>query len=217
MKQVARMKLPADFSPSPYTVLCGKGKDNYNSVGNRRFRVMVSSSLERYTRADTKLAKGRIVQEIIHTVRSAGGGFVKFENGAWYETGDEFAREKTGALFRDYLHGQYRSSAKAKTALRRAKRMLERSSEPNQAPLDGLATSMPRGGVSGYLGVPACEQLPPPEQSEKDKYLEELLFVQQWGRRTDKPVHPAAKSVDGLGFRFELSVPRRFDETSHFH
>jgi hypothetical protein len=52
-------------------------------------------------------------------IRQAGGHFCKCEKGTWFEVGDRCAREKVSAYFRDMLHTQYRSSAKAKTTLRR--------------------------------------------------------------------------------------------------
>lgn len=118
--KVSKGRLSDDFRPTPYTVLCGRGKDCFNYMGNRRFRIIVDLMLERYSLADTKTEKSRIVSEVVQTIRSSGGAFAKFEKGAWWEVGDAVAREKVGALFRDCLHMQYRSSAKAKTARRRA-------------------------------------------------------------------------------------------------
>jgi hypothetical protein len=51
-------------------------------------------------------------------IRQAGGHFCKYEKGAWFEVGDRCARGKVSAYFRDTLHTQYRSSAKAKTKRR---------------------------------------------------------------------------------------------------
>jgi hypothetical protein len=49
-----------------------------------------------------------------------GANFCKNEKGAWFEIGDYNARENVSALLRDLLPTDYRSSAKAKTTLRRA-------------------------------------------------------------------------------------------------
>jgi hypothetical protein len=51
-------------------------------------------------------------------IRQAGGHFCNYEKGAWFEVGDRCARGKVSAYFRDTLHTQYRSSAKAKTKRR---------------------------------------------------------------------------------------------------
>jgi len=117
--------LPLDFTPNNYTVICGRGKDCFNSVGNRRFRIIVNMHLERYQLSASKAEKSTIVSDVVETIRQAGGGFVKYDPGLskWYEASDAVAREKTGAYFRDCLHMEYRSSAKAKTARRRANRL----------------------------------------------------------------------------------------------
>lgn len=121
--KLPRTQLPSDFQPSDYSVICGQGKQQcFNAVGNRRFRIIVDMHLERYSLATTKNEKTQIVREVVDVIRNAGGGFVKFEDGLWYDVGDTFAREKVGALFRDRLHLQYRSSAKAKVARRRKKK-----------------------------------------------------------------------------------------------
>jgi hypothetical protein len=76
--------------------------------------------IERYSRADTKAAKSVIVSEIIDVIHQADGNFCKFKKGAWIEVGDHHAREKVSSLLRDFLHTQYRSSAKAKISRRKA-------------------------------------------------------------------------------------------------
>jgi len=117
-KRVGKGPLPDDFQPNSWTILCGKGKDYFDHVGNRRFRVLVSCHVERYAAASTKVAKSDIVTEIIASVRNAGGCFAKFhqKDGRWYECGDALAREKVGGIFRDSLHTQYKSAAKTKRA-----------------------------------------------------------------------------------------------------
>jgi hypothetical protein len=112
---------PVDFQPSNYSVVCGRGKESFNHVGNRHFRFLTSTFIERYSRADSKAAKSAIVSEIITMIRQADGNFCKFQSGAWFEVGDHHAREKVSALLRDLLHTQYRSSAKAKIARRKTK------------------------------------------------------------------------------------------------
>jgi hypothetical protein len=56
------------------------------------------------------------VSSVVEWFRKASpnGGFVKEMNGVWYEVGDHLAREKVGQALRDRLHGQYKSSTKAK-------------------------------------------------------------------------------------------------------
>jgi hypothetical protein len=103
---------------SDYSVVCGRGKDSFNHVGNRRFRILASMFIGRYSEADSKTAKSAIVTEILAVIRQAGGHFCKNIEGAWFEVGDHHAREKVSSLLRDMLHTQYRSSAKAKLGRR---------------------------------------------------------------------------------------------------
>jgi hypothetical protein len=81
-------------------------------------------------------------------IRQAGGQFCKCEKGAWFEVGDRYAREKVSAYFRDMLHTQYRSSAKAKTTRRR---ILNRSK--TQTPQDGQHVVEGTGGQSDDFSV----------------------------------------------------------------
>jgi hypothetical protein len=115
-------QLSVDFQPSDYSVLCSRGKDSDNHIGNRRFRELASTYVERYSQAVSKAAKSVIVSEIITAIRKLGGSFCKHKRGTWFELGDHYAREKVSALLRDLLHTQYRSSNKSKVAIRRARK-----------------------------------------------------------------------------------------------
>ena len=100
--------LPAGFVPSDFDVVCGKGKDCFNRVGNRRFRELVAHNLDVYQAAQTKLDKSAIVISIVDAVRRSspnGGGFVRRNNqtGLWFEIGDAMAREKVGHTIRETL------------------------------------------------------------------------------------------------------------------
>jgi hypothetical protein len=125
-------KTRIDFHPSDYSVICGRGKNNYNHIGNRRYRSLVSMFIERYSRAATKTAKSAIVSEIITLIRQEGGNFWKFRSGAWVEVEENYAREKVGASLRDLLHSTYRSSSKAKIARRRTQKTRKRKENQDQ-------------------------------------------------------------------------------------
>jgi hypothetical protein len=109
-----RSQLGVDFQPSNLSVICGRGKKSYNHTGNLCFRILTTTFVERYSRAESKTAKSTFVYNIVTLIREAGGHFCKYEKGAWFDVGDRVAREKVSSLFRDMLHTQYRSSAKAK-------------------------------------------------------------------------------------------------------
>jgi hypothetical protein len=116
--KTGRSQLGVDFQPSEHSVICGRGKESYNHAGNHCFRILTGTFVERYSRADSKTAKSAFVYNIVTMIRQAGGNFCKYEKGAWFEVGDHCAREKVSSLFRDMLHTQYRSSAKAKITRR---------------------------------------------------------------------------------------------------
>eukprot|EP00339_Tiarina_fusa_P023174 CAMPEP_0117007708 /NCGR_PEP_ID=MMETSP0472-20121206/7494_1 /TAXON_ID=693140 ORGANISM="Tiarina fusus, Strain LIS" /NCGR_SAMPLE_ID=MMETSP0472 /ASSEMBLY_ACC=CAM_ASM_000603 /LENGTH=343 /DNA_ID=CAMNT_0004709559 /DNA_START=45 /DNA_END=1076 /DNA_ORIENTATION=+ len=118
-----KTKLPRDFVPGTYTVICGRGKLCSASPGNKHLRSLVNSYLTPYSLAKNKAEKSSIVSAIVDRVREASpvGAFIKQEdNGEWWEVDDSFAREKIGCIFRDILHKQYRSSTKAKQARKKA-------------------------------------------------------------------------------------------------
>lgn len=120
--------LPPDFSPTPYTVIIGKGKMMRENLGNKRLRVLASNFLARYSESNEKRAKTLVVNEIIESIRSAGGCFVRKEkDGRWYLATDQAVREKIGYVFRDLLSDKYRSSSKSK-AERRQKEQFDRAS-----------------------------------------------------------------------------------------
>jgi hypothetical protein len=125
-----KTQLRADFQPSNHSVVCGRSKEGLNHAGNRRFRILASIFLDTYSQTDSKAAKSAIVSEIITAIRQGGGHFCKYESGAWFEVGDHYARKKVGALLRDLLHTQYRSSTKAKVGHRLQAAMLQ----PNENP-----------------------------------------------------------------------------------
>lgn len=142
-RMLHKTRLPDDFVPNRYSVLCGRGKECFNYIGNRRFRVMVDMNLERYSLAETKSDKTRIVCEIVQTIRQSSGGggyFCKQEHEKWYDVGDAVAREKVGAHFRDCLHAMYKSSSKAKTAVRRQRREMYREIESSSSIEEGSSS-----------------------------------------------------------------------------
>jgi hypothetical protein len=90
--EVPKHILPHHYVPSKYCVLCGRGREYFNAIGNRRFRVLIGIYLEKYKEAPNRLVKGQIVSEIVDTVRGSGGRFAKLDDGQWWEIGDCAAR-----------------------------------------------------------------------------------------------------------------------------
>jgi hypothetical protein len=126
-----RLQLEADFQPSKYSVICGRGKASYDHAGNHRLRNLASMFVEKYSLTDCKQYKSTIASHIVARTREMGGEFCKYEQGAWFEVGDHFARGKVSAMFRDMLHTQYRSSSMAKTTRRSVETKRKKITKPN--------------------------------------------------------------------------------------
>lgn len=139
-----KTKLPDGFIPGKYAVLCGRGSKCTKSLGNQRLRHLVESHLHGYSAARNKVEKTVIVTSIIDAVKqvSPDGGFVKYEDGCWWEVDDAFAREKIGCLFRDSLHTQYRSSTKAKLARKKGIKSCSSVSKTQSVPKPEQPRSM---------------------------------------------------------------------------
>ena len=93
-------KLPGGYRPGETDVICAKGKQAFNHVGNIRFRSTIASFQEAYSIAATKVEKTAIVTRIIDSVKCCDppGRFVREDqNGGWSQLGDAAAREKVGA------------------------------------------------------------------------------------------------------------------------
>lgn len=114
--------LEVDFEPSPYSVICGRGKICFDAIGNRRLKVTASLFLQQYSEGN-KDQKSMILSTVIAITRDAcpqgRGAFIKFVDGRWWEVDTRSAREKVGCVFRDCLHEKYRSSSKSKIAKRK--------------------------------------------------------------------------------------------------
>lgn len=120
-------RLDDSFCPGSFDVICARGKDAKNHIGNKHFRQKVIEATRAYEQAESRLYKSLVVSSIVESIRQASphGGFVKEIDGVWYEVGDHLAREKTGQALREQLHSHYKSSAKSKR--RRRKLELEQS------------------------------------------------------------------------------------------
>jgi len=109
------VSLGTGYIPIPLDVICARGKKAWNHPGNTFFRALADQSAEQYGKATSRFERSVIVTQIIETIRSKGGKFVKKTGpGKWIEVGDLLAREKCGQMLRNALSGRYRSSVAAK-------------------------------------------------------------------------------------------------------
>ncbi|CAB9508290.1 Nitrilase family, member 2 [Seminavis robusta] len=121
--------LPEDFVPAGYSVICGRGRGNYNATGNRRLRVIVGSFLQQYIDAENSPHdRTRIVDRVVRIIQEACpvGGFVRFDKGRYYELSDRASREKCGAMFRDCIQ--------AKNRERQAQQIMMNQQQKQQTP-----------------------------------------------------------------------------------
>ena len=70
--------LPSSFKPGPFDVICGRNLPGaYRSVGNRRYRLIITASMQPYVEARSKTDKSLVVTSLVDLIRRHGGGFVK--------------------------------------------------------------------------------------------------------------------------------------------
>jgi hypothetical protein len=167
-----KTKLPNDFEPNSYTVLCGRGKDHYNWIGNRRFRVLVSMNLDRYSYTRTKAEKTRIVMDVVEAIHECGGHFAKRKvNGEWYDVGYDAAREKVGALFRDMLQKRQCHSHSVVSS-----RSSPRASLAQQAPPEFQRVSAEQPTLSSNFKAERHDKVGGSQSDEQLDFDPEALF-----------------------------------------
>jgi hypothetical protein len=84
-----------------YDVICGRHKEAFNNIGNRRFRVTISLAQDRYTGATTRKEKSVVIKSLADLVRANGGRFLQRQHDAWVELSEKQAHEKVGHALRD--------------------------------------------------------------------------------------------------------------------
>jgi hypothetical protein len=198
-----KTQLRVQFQPCDYSVVCGRGKDSFNHVGNRRFRILASMFIETYSEADSKAAKSAVVSRILEVIRQAGGHFCKYESGAWFDVGGHCAREKVSALLRDLLHTQYRSSAKSKLD-RHQKKVRKQKQEQNQnlqsshKEVDGIEDSNNSSMTASCFG----RNMQNPNQSSSQTLVEIKGIEESDDSSTTSSCWGTSK--DSLGFEYWL-------------
>lgn len=140
--------LPADFEPSAYSVIIGRGKKIRETTGNCRLRVIASSFLPRYAEnKNNKAMKTILVDKVVDLIKTACKesdcncrglrcrrmAFVRqSKDGRWFMVDDGVAREKVGYAFRDLLADSYESSSKSKIAKKMQKKRRQEEQEQEQ-------------------------------------------------------------------------------------
>jgi hypothetical protein len=105
-----QQSLPLNYAPTDVDVCCGRGKRNWNHVGNINFRKLIQDNVERYVDAPTKNEKTAVVISLVDDIRANGGHFLKQNvSGSWFDIGDHQAREKVGHSLRDQVNSNSRN------------------------------------------------------------------------------------------------------------
>lgn len=92
-----------DVNVNGNDVLCGRGKISFNHVGNRRFRHIISESIEDYNKAGSRKAKSAVVKRVHDIIRATGGRFLKMDASQrlWVELAQQRSLEKVSHAIRD--------------------------------------------------------------------------------------------------------------------
>lgn len=90
-------------------VLSGRGGGTNNHPGNKEFRSLVDQYRSEYV-LSKKWAKREIARNIVESIRSKGGRFLKKEGSMWCDIGDQKAREKTSQALREGLAAKMRAA-----------------------------------------------------------------------------------------------------------
>lgn len=129
----------------PMDVLCGRGKNSFNHVGNRKFRDIVADAIPGYVTATSRATKSEIVTNIVRKVRESGGRFLKRDNArkVWYVLNYTQSKEKAGHAIRDatITEDSKKQRAKKRKLMRAANSAARRESTPTVTP--EKPTSMP--------------------------------------------------------------------------
>mmetsp|Transcript_8044 Transcript_8044/g.12753 ORF Transcript_8044/g.12753 Transcript_8044/m.12753 type:complete len:419 (+) Transcript_8044:61-1317(+) len=101
--------LPASFVPGKWDVICQRGKECFEHVGNRRFRMAIDNHLDSYMKVKSRQQKSKIVTSIVEGIKKSagcnGGGFIRKDllTRRWFRVSDKLAREKVGQALRDAI------------------------------------------------------------------------------------------------------------------
>jgi hypothetical protein len=112
------------YSPRPYDILCGRNRNAFNNIGNRRFRITVSMNVEQYDSLRSRHERSKFIASLAQTMKhEAGFRFLKRKKGEQIELADEEIRAKIGHALRD-LSTALRQNASTEDADSRVPRPL---------------------------------------------------------------------------------------------
>jgi hypothetical protein len=86
-----------------FDVLCGRDREAFLHVGNRKFRAIIAKNRDMYQNAKTRADKYRIASEVIDVIHEYGGRFLKKDpkTNMWHNVGRHYTHEKVSHALRD--------------------------------------------------------------------------------------------------------------------
>ena len=87
----------------PYDVICIRGSNAFNNIGNRRFRVTICLNVQRYIDSPSREEKGIVITSVVALLKSEIGArfFGVKKGGKLVELGGTDIRKKVGHALRD--------------------------------------------------------------------------------------------------------------------
>lgn len=99
-----RREILSNMVIGPHDVLCGRDKIAFNNVGNRRFRIMISLSINKYVSlAKKRKEKSQLIRSIVESTKECGGRFLQEKDGILVELSARDAHDKVGHAIRDMI------------------------------------------------------------------------------------------------------------------
>lgn len=86
--------------PTKHDILCGQSRVCASHAGNRYFQDVLDDFAPRYHVATSKQEKMVMTKDVVATIHSSGGRFLKFKDGAWEEISTIAARDKVSHALR---------------------------------------------------------------------------------------------------------------------
>lgn len=102
--------------PTSFDILLGKEKAIFNHSGNRKFRAIINSNLEKYIAAPTKSSKTKLIRQVHADMLKSGYRFLRKNEaaGTWNEIESHEAREKVSHALRDRVREQQKPTRRRK-------------------------------------------------------------------------------------------------------
>ena len=88
--------------PTDNDVILGRGRGNWRSPGNKKYKIVILQHLQRYSDAPQRKDKSLVINDVMKHMMSTGARFLKKENGIWVQLTEKKTREKIAHAVRDF-------------------------------------------------------------------------------------------------------------------